>query len=285
MKKTGLLLWWLLSLAIYGGDMAWTAKDHGKVRDTAGIYISWSLGLRLEPGEYRVFARVSGTQSAVFTLKAINSASGQSFWSKGLRVKKEPAEMDFGTMVYNGQFPLTITDWNQPGFQLISVRLSLVKAMPGSDTPHAPCDGIDGWQCLDGTVISLSPTDRKEGSAALKVQVEPRDGRKWYDAGILRPMIMKKAGMISFWIKFIDDPVPFWVQVFAGDKGGVAQNINPATYNMAKGEWSYIELPIPTFHYKPQRAAVENVRALQFSPAAGIKKPVIFLIDDILIEP
>ena len=271
--------------AASGADISWIAKGDGMVRTQPGIYLSWRLGMRLVPGEYRVLARVKGPDGKVFTLKALNSVNGKCHWTKGLKVKDQLTEMDFGVMVYDGGFPLAISDWNQPGFTLASVRLQLLRVMEVAEMPAVSCDRIDGWQTFGATSLAVSTTDRKEGTGALRVRVEPEKTRKWYDAGILYPVNMKKAGMVSFRFKFESEPLPFWVQLFAGDKGGVAQKINPESYNMVKGEWAYIELPVSTFSYKPQRSVVENVRALQFSPMAGFEKPTTFLIDDILLEP
>lgn len=271
--------------AVSGADISWTAKGDGVVRTQPGIYLSWRLGMRLVPGEYRVLARVKGPDGKVFTLKAISSVNGKCYWTKGLKVKNQLTEMDFGVMVYDGSFPLVISDWNQPGFTLASVRLQLVRALEIVVAPAVSCDRVDGWQTLGATSIAVSTGDRKEGAGALRVCIEPQKTRKWYDAGILHAVNVKKAGMVSFWIKFESEPLPFWVQLFAGDKGGVAQKINPESYNMVKGGWVYIELPVSTFAYKPQRSVVENVRALQFSPMAGFEKTTTFLVDDILLEP
>ena len=266
-------------------EMSWNAKDNGMSRSAPGIYLSWSLGLRPVAGEYQVHATVKGEPSKVFTLKAINAVTGKSFWSKGVRVRNELTEMDFGVFVYDGQFPLLISDWNNPGFLLTQVRLTLVKAMEVNEAPHVSCDSTDRWQCLGDTLISLSQSDRKQGVAALEVRVKPRKDRKWYNAGVMYPVSVKKAGMVSFWIKFTEDPSPFWVQIFAGGKGGVAQKVIPEAHSMTRNEWTYVELPVSTFPYKPQRSVVEDVRALQFSPSAGIEKDVTFLIDDIMLEP
>lgn len=95
---------------------------------------------------------------------------------------------------------------------------------------------------------------------------------------------MKRASMISFWIRFDSEPIPFWVQIFTAEKG-VAQKLNPAALGIRKGEWKFLELPVSTFHFRPKRSTVEGVRALQFSPDAGFQEPAIFRLDDILLEP
>lgn len=105
-----------------------------------------------------------------------------------------------------------------------------------------------------------------------------------FDAGVLRAMPVKKASLISFWIRFETEPLPFWVQIFTSEKG-VAQKLDPAALGIRKGEWKFIELPVSTFMFKPQRATVENLRALQFSPDEGLSSTQVFLLDDILIEP
>ena len=71
---------------------------------------------------------------------------------------------------------------------------------------------------------------------------------------------------------------------FTAEKG-VAQKLNPAALGIRKGEWKFLELPVSTFHFRPKRSTVEEVRALQFSPDAGFQEPVIFRLDDILLEP
>ena len=179
---------------------------------------------------------------------------------------------------------LRISDWNQPGFYVESVTLTPVKLDAVPDAPAASCDSAEGWIPLGKTVFAADASDRREGGAALKVEVSPLAGRKWYDAGILRPFPMKNVSMVSFWIKFNTDPVPFWVQIFTSEKG-VAQKLNPEALGIRKGEWKFLELPVSTFHFRPKRSTVKDVRALQFSPDAGFQSPVIFLLDDILLEP
>ena len=86
-----------------------------------------------------------------------------------------------------------------------------------------------------------------------------------------------------------------WEAVVTGSAGstpekfnaekGVAQKLNPAALGIRKGEWKFLELPVSTFHFRPKRSTVEEVRALQFSPDAGFQEPAIFRLDDILLAP
>jgi hypothetical protein len=274
----------LLVFSLSAADLHWKGKGDAFTREKPGSYIWWNLGLRLAPGSYQVKARIRADKGEAFTIQAVDASTGKSRWQKGVKCPKEYAELDFGEFHYDGSYLLRISDWNRPGFRVDSVTLTPVKLDEVPDAPAASCDTPGGWISLGKAAFSSDDADRREGKAALKVEVPPAAGRKWYDAGVLRPFPMKRASMISFWIKFDSEPIPFWVQIFTAEKG-VARKLNPAALGIRKGEWKFLELPVSTFHFRPKRSTVEGVRALQFSPDAGFQEPAIFRLDDILLEP
>jgi len=279
----------LLSLLLLGGcaeaaELIWQGKGEAFTRQTPGIYLWWNLGLRLTPGEYQVKAKIRRDKPGQFTISATDAASGKTFWSKSVIATPVYSELNFGNFVYDGSFPLRLSDWSDPGCHVESVSLTPVRSLEIADSPAASCDTLAGWIRLENTAIAIDLNDKKEGLAALKVTVTPKEKRKWYDAGIMRAMPMRKAGMVSFWLKFESEPIPLWVQIFTAETG-VAQKLDPIALGIRKGEWKFIELPVAAFMFKPQRPTVENLRALQFSPDEGLSAPVTFLLDDVLIEP
>lgn len=195
----------------------------------------------------------------------MDASTGKSRWQKGVKCPKEYAELDFGEFHYDGSYLLRISDWNRPGFRMDSVTLTPVKLDEVPDAPAASCDTPDGWISLGKAAFSSDDADRREGKAALKVEVPPAAGRKWYDAGVLRPFPMKRASMISFWIKF-DANRSRSGSRFSPPEKGVAQKLNPAALGIRKGEWKFLELPVSTFHFRPKRSTVEEVRGAAVLP-------------------
>ena len=269
--------------ALFAADYQWQGKGDSYTREKPGSYIWWTFGLRLLPGDYQVNARLKGKAGEAFTLQAVDVTTGKSRWQHGVKCSAEYTDLDFGTFHYDGSYLLRFSDWNRPGFYVESVTLTPLKLMEQTDTPAADCDTADGWIPLGQTQLAVDTVERREGKASLKISVSPATGRKWYDAGVLRPFSMQRVSMVSFWIRLDSEPSPLWVQIFTGEKG-VAQKLNPAALGIRKGEWKFLELPISTFHFRPKRSTAEGVRALQFSPDAGFTSPVIFLLDDILLE-
>lgn len=167
----------LLVFSLSAADLHWKGKGDAFTREKPGSYIWWNLGLRLAPGTYQVKARIRADKGEAFTIQAVDASTGKSRWQKGVKCPKEYAELDFGEFHYDGSYLLRISDWNRPGFRMDSVTLTPVKLDEVPDAPAASCDTPDGWISLGKAAFSSDDADRREGKAALKVEVPPAAGR------------------------------------------------------------------------------------------------------------
>ncbi len=282
MKKL-LLVILLGSVAAMAADpVVWKNKNSDKTRENNGLYIWWAQGLARTPGTYQMTARVRRDNPGNFTLQAVDAISGKVHWQKGAMVSGEFSDIDFGEFNYDGSYTLRISDWNEPGFYLESVTMTPVKLEDLPQQKQVSADTLNGWCPLYRTGIAIDEKVKKEGTGALKVTVSPKEGERWYDVGVIRRMPAAEAKMLSFWLRFEDEPRRIWVNMITATGSSVA-TVDPAQFDLKKGEWKLIEIHASSFHFKPVRQVLNNIVAISFSPEPKDGKCT-YLLDDILFE-
>ena len=263
---------------------AWTWKGKGdaKTLEKTGIYV-WAVpGLTLLPGEYRVVGRLRSQKPGTFTLQAVENFTGKQRFRGSVKTGTEYADLDFGTLQYDGDWPVRIVDWNEPGFHIESISLIPVKLEPQTEERGNAADTLDGWIPMYHTRLSVDPKEKKSGNASLLVSVAEKKGVPWYDVGVMRRLNADKAGMISFWLRFDGRPKPVWVQLIGG-KESACTRFKPEEFGIVPGEWKLVELPVSSFRFKPERNAATDIRGIAICPETG-GEACAFRIDDPLLE-
>ncbi len=262
--------------------VVWKNKNSGKTRENNGLYIWWAQGLVRTPGTYRITARIKRDNPGNFTLQAVDAISGKVHWQKAATVSGEFSDIDFGEFNYDGSYSLRISDWNEPGFYLESVTMTPVKLEELPQEKQVSADTLKGWCALYRTEIGIDEKVKKEGTGSLKVTVNPKEGEHWYDVGVIRRMPAGEAKMLSFWLRFEDEPRRIWVNMITAT-GSSVTTVDPVQFEVKKGEWKLIEVHAASFHFRPVRQVLNNILAISFSPEPKGGKCTFFL-DDILFE-
>lgn len=284
MKKSLLFLGaFLLALSVAADEAGyvWKGKGDAKTLDKIGIYVWFVPGLNLLPGEYRVVGRLRSERPNTFTLKAVENFTGKERFTGSVKTGPEYADLEFGTLQYDGSWPIRIVDWNEPGFYVESLKLLPVKVDPPAGTRGNAADTLDGWIPMYHTRLSIDGQEKKNGKGSLLISVNEKKGVPWYDVGAMRRLNVDKVELVSFWIRFDDKVKPVWVQLIG--KESAVTRFNPEELGIVSGEWKLVELPVSSFHFKPERNTATDIRAIAVCPETG-GEAFSFRIDDPLLE-
>ncbi len=281
MRKCLLLLLFALSLPLAAEEFSWKGKGDAFTRDKTGIYLWWQPGLQPNPGTWRLTGRLRAAKEMRFTVGAHDAVSGKKIWSGGATVGTEYGEVDFGVFTYDGSYLLRFADWNEPGFYLESFKLTPVEVPELPEERRANADSLAGWLPMRHTRITLDEAVKKEGKASLQIGVKGAEKSPWYDLGVSRRMPVKELKMLSFWLRWEGAPSRLWVNLVTATGSAVA-TVDVNQFGLQPGEWKLIEIPAQSFHFKPPRSVVKEVRAISISPEPAAE--ALFRIDDLLIE-
>lgn len=198
-----------------------------------------------------------------------------------VKTTTEYADLEFGTLNYDGSWPIRIVDWNEPGFYIESLELIPVKVVAPPEQRGNAADTLDGWIPMYHTKLAIDEKEKKSGSGSLIISVNEKKGVAWYDVGAMRRLSADKVEMVSFWVRFDGTPKPLWVQLRGKNSAGT--RFNPTELGIKSGEWKLVELPVSSFHFKPERNIAHDIRAIAFCPETGGEAYTLH-IDDPLLE-
>lgn len=283
--KSAIIILCLLSAAVLHAappGYVWHGKGDQSTRDKDGIYVWFVPGLSPLPGDYKVVGRLRSGHSGTFTLRAVDNFTGAERFSGAVKTSAAYADYEFGTLHYDGSWPIRLVDWNAPGYYIESVGLIPVNVPSVPEVRGSSADSSDGWIPMYHTKLAADPNMKKEGRGSLLVTVEPKSNVPWYDVGAMRRLNAAKATMISFWIRFDDTPKPVWIQLIGGKESAVMR-FRPEEFGIVRGEWKLVELPVSSFHFKPERDVATDIHGVAICPETG-KEKCVFRIDDLLLE-
>ena len=274
----------LLAATLLPGEetgFVWKGKGDGATLEKEGIYVWFVAGLSPLPGEYKIVGRLRSGHSGTFTLKAVNHFTGEEKFTGAVKTAPEYADYEFGTLEYDGSWPIRIVDWNAPGYYVESIRLEPVRVAAPVEVRGDSADSADGWIPMYHSQVAADSGMKKEGAGSILVTVDPKNNAPWYDLGVMRRLTAEKVGMVSFWIRFDGTPKPVWVQLI-GAKESAARQFRPEEFGITAGTWKLVELPVSSFYFTPERNSATEIRAVAINLETSEKES--FRIDDLLLE-
>ena len=283
MKKILIAVFLFAAALLPGGEVGfvWKGKGDAGTLDKDGIYVWFVAGLRPLPGEYKIVGRLRSANSGTFTIKAVNHITGEEKFTGAVKTAPEYADYEFGTLKYDGSWPIRIVDWNAPGYYVESIRLVPVQVAEPVEVRGDSADSVEGWIPMYHSQVAADSGMKKEGKGSIRVTVDPKNNAPWYDLGVMKRLTTAKAGMVSFWIRFDDVPKPVWVQLI-GATDSAARQFRPEEFGITAGTWKLVELPVSSFHFSPERETATEIRAVAINPEC--KEKCSFRIDDLLLE-
>lgn len=102
-------------------------------------------GLSPLPGDYKVVGGCAPATPGTFTLRAVDNFTGAERFSGAVKTSPAYADYEFGTLHYDGSWPIRLVDWNAPGYYIESVGLIPVNVPSVPEVRGSSADSSDGW--------------------------------------------------------------------------------------------------------------------------------------------